>query len=616
MKIDRIVYANFKGIKQFELNLDSKNVSVFGDNATGKSSLYDGFCWLLFGKDSLNQSDFEIKPIGANNLETLVEAAFDDGTTLKKVLSEKWTKKRGTATKEFTGHQIDHFINDVPVKKSEFDDMVKAIGSQEKFRLLTDPLFFNEQMHWQARRTILLHICDNVSDADVYSGAPEFNELPAILQGRNIVDFKKIITLQRQGINKEIEKMPTRIDEVNKAIASTIADLKPLQELNDAIVSLKAQIEVKNQEIVKASTGQELIEKTKELRQLESELLEHNNKENKRVMDAKSTLLNERIVCSTEIKMLNDTLSVSDKKISASNKELLSLREDWARTDSNVFEVSGICPTCKQDLPVNMLEESKANFNQEKARLLALISAKGKEEKTKLQTYKIEHEAAKAKLDEFVKKFAKINIDLDAIIPMQANEELNAKIAQINNEIFPLKEGIGTSTEPLKKEIAGLNQQLSKCQLDVAKYDSIEQLKERIKRLEQEEKKLAIEFETTEKHLNLVDMFIRKKVGLVTDRINGHFKLAKFKMFDTQINGGMAECCDSTLNGVPYNTLNSAAKVQIGLDIIRTLQEFNKVNLPVWIDGKESVTTIPLMECQIISLIVSEKDKQLRIEKE
>ena len=100
------------------------------------------------------------------------------------------------------------------------------------------------------------------------------------------------------------------------------------------------------------------------------------------------------------------------------------------------------------------------------------------------------------------------------------------------------------------------------------------------------------------------------------EKIASMFKMARFEMFKNNIsNEGMEECCEVTYKGVPYCDLNNAARINIGLDIINTLSEYYQFSAMVFIDNAESVTGfIDTPNTQIIKLIVSEPDKQLRIE--
>ena len=97
-------------------------------------------------------------------------------------------------------------------------------------------------------------------------------------------------------------------------------------------------------------------------------------------------------------------------------------------------------------------------------------------------------------------------------------------------------------------------------------------------------------------------------------KINSQFRIVSFKLFDMQINGGMKDTCEMTVDGVPYSSLNSAAKMQAGLDVINSLAKLYGVSVPVWLDNRESVSEIPVIDGQVINLFVSPQDKELRIE--
>ena len=112
----------------------------------------------------------------------------------------------------------------------------------------------------------------------------------------------------------------------------------------------------------------------------------------------------------------------------------------------------------------------------------------------------------------------------------------------------------------------------------------------------------------------LIDEFIKFKVKLLSEEINNHFKYAKFKLFEEQINGGIAECCEVTYKGVSYSDLNNASRINIGLDIINTLCKLNDKFAPVIADNMESVNNPFRIKSQFIALRVS-NNKELMVEK-
>ena len=171
MKLLKLKLQNFKGIRNSEFDFGGINATIYGDNATGKTTVFDSLCWLLFGKDSLDRADFEIKtlengePIHKVNHEVEAEFLHDDGNsfTLKRVYREKYSSPRGGDTK-LTGHTTDYFINEVPVKEKEYKQYINDVIAEDVFKLITNPLYFNEQYSWQNRRKLLLEISGDIKD--------------------------------------------------------------------------------------------------------------------------------------------------------------------------------------------------------------------------------------------------------------------------------------------------------------------------------------------------------------------------------------------------------------------------------------------------------------------
>jgi len=649
MKILDLTLHNFKGIKHFSLSTQGKDVNAFGDNATGKTTLADAFMWLLFDKDSANRKDFQIKTLGPDGepehgLEHTVEAILelDDGQqiALKKVFQEKWQKKRGSATAEFTGHTTDHFVDGVPVQKKEYDARIAEIADENIFRLLTDPRYFNEVLHWQKRREKLLEVCGDVSDEEVINSKKELSKLADILGNRTIEQHRKVIQARRTEINKELEKIPIRIDEVQRNLPD-ISDIADPDALPGDIEKLREELRAKQEELAQVRAGGQIAEKTKELRMIEAQIMDLKNK-HRQALDEEvgekrrelAAIQGEIFKARTDINAKESALASYEAEIKSLDEKMETLRRGWHIENNMVFEFeqSETCPTCGQPLPQEQLQEARekalAQFNKAKAEKLEAISAEGKRLKDmktaseeNLAYVRRELEKAKAELVELEKKEAALKAEIEAIMqgeqPVESTPEyvrLQKQHEELQEQIRQAQADVSTTVAAIQKEadeISGAIQALEQAQ---ARFDARESGLKRIEELKAEERKLAAEYEDLERQLYLTEEFIRTKVHLLEDRINSKFQMARFKLFDVQVNGALVECCETTYNGVPYSNLNNGARLNIGLDIINTLADHYGFAPPVWLDNAESVTDILPTKGQQIRLIVSAADKKLRIE--
>ena len=100
-----------------------------------------------------------------------------------------------------------------------------------------------------------------------------------------------------------------------------------------------------------------------------------------------------------------------------------------------------------------------------------------------------------------------------------------------------------------------------------------------------------------------------------TTMINSKFANVRFKMFNQQLNGGIAETCEMTWDGVPYSDLNNGHRIVAGLEVIKALQELYGLAPFLVIDNAESINdyNLPKMQNQVILLKVTD-DKKMTIE--
>ena len=635
IQILKIALQNFKGIRSLSMEFGT-TTNIYGTNEAGKTTIFDAFLWLMFGKDSMNSATFDIKTLDANgspihNLEHSVEAfLMADGQTvsLKKVFQEKYTRRRGSAASEFTGHTTDYWFNGVPVKEKEYQERIKGLVNESVFRLVTDPRYFNEAMHWAERRKILMEICGDVSAQDVIASDSGLAGLESILDGHGIEDAKKIIASKRKEINDELAKIPVRIDEAARSKAEIIADIS---EVPGRIKSLQGEKEELERQLADLHNGGALSRKRIELQNVEAEILRARNAwgEDQRILIAplqdEIETLHEKIrECSRKAGNLESDLSAHRENKAAYERELVTLRDEWTRIDGQEISISDTCPTCNRALPEIQVNEAREKANKARAEKLSGINARGKDRKAKADefgafilqtTNEIENLRAESRALEGQEGTIKAKIDgIKAQTPDLS--EIEQRKSAIQAEIDNIQASAQGMINEVQDKINEIKDRIMGLQAELQRVENNKAAEKRVAELQAQEKKLAGEFEKLESDLFKVENFIRAKVALLEARINGAFRLVRFKLFEDQINGGLTETCITTLNGVPYPSINNAGRIQAGMDIIKALQGHYGITAPVWIDNRESIVDLPEMPGQTISLIVSEKDGKLRIESE
>lgn len=648
LTLTRLTLKNFKGCRNFTLDTQGFNCRVYGDNGTFKTTLFDGFVWLLFDKDSNNKKDFALKTLNGegkelHGLEHEVEATFDingQPLTLRKVFTEKWTQKRGSATQEFTGHTTNYYVDGVPSKLKEYKEKVDSIVNEDIFKLLTSPSYFNEQVKWQDRRKTLLEICGDIADKEVIGSDNSLSALPTILQGRSIENHRKIIAARRAEINKELEKIPVRIDEIQRSIPDLDGANKKSYETE--INRLNGDIDEKMTLINNIRNGSAISGKQKEIQEIEIAMLqikqEHQESSNEKVYSLKARTQEEKSntnILQSKIENLKQRKQMNSYTIKDLNETTDRLRNEWQEVNKQEFhhESDCDCPTCGQSLPEEQVQAAKdkalASFNKNKSDRLESIQKKGKQSKEKLDEVKnadvqIDNEIQKIEGQLLEKKelVAKLQGQLSTvestIVDILENPEYTAKFQAKNKivaEIRELRDAADQSIQSVYGEVAELKTKRDLLQAELGKWAVTDQSKKRVAELMEQERNLAAEFEKLEGELFLTEEFIRTKVNLLEQKINSKFQYARFKLFDQQINGGLTEVCETLFEGVPHSSgLNNAAKINVGLDIINTLSDHYGFSAPIFIDNSEAVTRLIDTKAQTVCLVVSEQDKALRVE--
>lgn len=634
MKLTQLNLQNFKGIEFGDFRF-TNNTIIRGDNATGKTTVFDALCWLLFGKDSLDRADFQIKTLKngepVHNVNHMVQAAFDneDGTgfTLKRIYREKYSNPRGGEVK-LTGHTTDYFINDVPSKEKEYKAFINNMINEDVFKLITNPLFFNEQYTWQNRRKLLLEMCGDVDDASVINSKDELKRLTELLNGRSVDEQRKIIASKKTAINKELDMIPVRIDE---AVKCKPAPLEAEQKLKDDIATIETaikQLEEDKSVIVNGLDGAERTAKIREVKRKladrKSQLMnEHTDKERRLEHEYKLSLVQLQMA-ESERDRYKDREYELDSQIKQEEARIDKLQAEFDDFNQSQFNKE-LCPTCGQKLPASKYEELQTIFNQSKAVKLEEWQALIDSAKALKQNYIEQKEIMQVKADGMCSQIEELSNNKDT--KQKAMNEVgevdldnDVQVNDLKAELFMLElDEDNTSDDQLKRidsELSELADKRSTLQTELTKYDVIRDITKRINELEQEQQRLINEKNLVDETAFLLDEFVKAKVEMLEDTINKHFTITTFKMANVLVNGSVEDCCETMVDGVPYRSLNNAARINAGIDIINALTKFYKVNAPVFIDNAEAVTKFINCKSQTIKLIVDETCKELRVDME
>lgn len=632
MKLKKMVLENFQGIKRFDLCPDGRNVAVSGDNGSGKTTLYNAFCWLLYGKPSTNEKNYSPMTIGTHNLNHSAEMEIEteDGQkkTIKKVFHEVYKTQRGSAESFFSGYTTDYFLDGVPVREKDYQSTMAALyKDEETAKLLTRYNYFLEDMKVKDRRALLLEVCGNISDEEVIAVNDDLKDLPGILDGKSIEDYSKIVTAEKKKINEELKQIPARIDEAEKG-KPNIEAISSFEDAEKTLSELKAQ---KSELEAKAAADVGGAEIRKQIADLEAEkskaemeyCLEANAGEKEfleKIRDVENAR-NHKEIESENLKMeISRKKSAYDLHVS-DRKRLL---EDWKVASEAKWDGDVNCPTCGQPLPPAQIEEAKKRFNVNKANNLERIKAEGEKvskevlekELAEINSLEEAHKSTIEKVDALNRDIENLRSKKPVRVPFDNSDLGKAYIAKLSDLKERLEIENGAADESLHLEVERIEAEIDEIQSILLNITIAKKQDERIKGLEAREKELSAEYEQIERALYLCELFNRRKSEMLTDKINACFSSLKFRLFQEQINGGIADDCEAILNcdgvEVPFKSANNAARINAGLEVIDTLGKYFGFTLPVLTDNAESNNHIRDTKAQQIRLYVS-NDKELTI---
>lgn len=640
MRFEELELENFRGIKKATIKFNGQNTDIYGDNGTGKTTIANAISWILTDQPITGEKDFTPKTQGAHDLHHIARLKVSGGggaiKTFEKDFHEVWKKKRGSAAPEFSGHVTEYKVCGVPQKKKEYEEAIFAVCkvNPELIKQLIIPGYFTETLKAEDRRRILFDMCGDVDDNTVIT-ENNLEDLAEVLlkpgsqtEYYTCDEYKKIATEQRRRINKELEALPERIDELQRGIPNDI----PQEDVEELRTKL-ATLEKERGELIASNshdTKQEALRAA--IAGIKAGIEEGRAKYLAAVSEAQegfyqqiNRLKQRQNEAQGKAMEVQNEITRTKEKIKELQERRMELLEEYQQAQSMTLDACvEYCPTCKQKLPEEQIEAIWKTFNRDKAERKKRINEQGQEcSKERIEALEkklpgLEHEAANLKvtiadLEVEVQKY-KEGITPAKYEDTEKYKEYAARLAELNaKHTAETAQEPGCDTKELDATIYTLQEQIG------AKIAN-EKTVARIKELEEKQREAGRNLEQVERGLHLCEEFIRAKVRMVTEKINDRFSTVSWLLFKEQINGGLKECCEAMIpnaTGEPieYKSANTAAKINAGLEIVEALGRHYGASMPVIIDQAESICKPRETRSQVIRLIVSEPDKTIRVER-
>ena len=643
MKLLELAIRDFKGIHDLRIDFGGRNVNICGGNGTGKTTVYDAFLWLLFDRDSTNRREFAVKPRGRSgeeihHLKTWVEGCvLDKGrqVTLKKTLMEKWTKKRGESVRAFTGHETEYSVDTVPCTKGEYQAAIAKMIDEDTFRMITSPGYFCAAATWRERRDKLFALAGYLEGEDeMVALLPEFAGIREILRGRSTEEAKKTVQFSLKKLSGEMQNIPVRMDEIRRNMPKP-AGWDELERQRVCTCGKLMEIERKlasARELARAAA--ERLERVESLRRKLKERAEELKREAGRERREAAFELEDTV---TQIGRARRQVEEAAAEAENAGRRGEALREEAAALQMELgsarrsayvpSEQPGKCALCGQELPDEMArreeEERQKAFAERKKRETTTLEAKAEVTARMIESLEAQAADARRRAEKYRAKIAGLEKRADELKAVALYEVLEvdpsmdeeyrwtALALRKAERDIPAEQGADIrrlldAKKELSDEIFGIEKML-------AARAQFEAAQKRMAELSRDKERLLCEMGKKERMLADLEKFTAYKCSLMENKVNAMFRTARWKMFDVQINGGVSECCECLVGGVPYADANSAARVNTGLEIIDVFSRESGVSAPIFIDNRESINDLYPVSAQVVSLVVT-GEKPLRVE--
>lgn len=647
MKLLKLTLENFKGHGLRVVEFSPTITRVYGANGTGKTSLFDSFCWLLWAKDSDERTQsgtvsfypFDPDKQGEvlHNVVVKVEAVLEiDGAqhVLCRTMQEKWTTPNGTELPRFTGNETKLYIDGLAVKANQFDAFVKENINPEMFKLTSNPWYF-PTLHWKEQRRILMELVGDISNDDVLAADASLEPLRNELASRKPEDCKKLWQQQQKAAVKDLEKTVLLINENRKHLPQIENEADVKAELEAQRLVLMKPLEKAMQEKADILSGTAISKKQAEAKVLEAKLDVIRAEQREKIAAVRkpfdeqiAALEAEAKTAAETVKPYRQTVVNLDNAIRENEEKLKVLQDSWQAVDAEEF--NDVCPCCHRPYPPEQIADQRAAFNRSKAERLEKIEADGNALFDKNEENKAQRDAAMKE----VQRLSKLDLEMpdkrseimkrreeavQALPPMENRQdwfEASEDLKRINHEIEELHIDVKLKLMDAEKAIESAQKPVGDIDVRLAEIKAAEATRALITDYTKQQQTLREQHDELALKLSLIKKFDEIKAVMTTEKVKAILPGMDFKLFNyNNTNEGYTETCELVKDGKPYANLSNGEKIAVGCELIAAISKHYGVSNPVWIDNAEATTKHLETNGQAILLRVSAVDAELRIER-
>ena len=631
--LKKVVLENFMCYVHAEFDF-FKITKIMAENGEGKSTIGSCITWVLFNCDmDLKDNPVvrrEVDGVSVDDMDTYGELTFDvDGkeVTMKKVQKRTYSKD-GSSYKD----DNKYFVNDVPKTLKDFNAYLDV--DMSVFKMCSNINAFLNQKPAEMRE-YLFSLVENVTDLDIAHSKAELAELVPLLNKYTVEELSAMNKATKAKITKDLPILDGQIKEKERDIQikqdTDVSDLELYRNsLKERIADCVAK-QTDNDKLLaeydKASAD------ILDLKFKQGDLSRKANEDNiKARREIEDKISDKKFLVKQTEKTVADTercIASSEKTIESIKDCLQTERDKWKEENERKFDDSSlICPYCGNEYKEDKEEQLKADFAKHKADNLEAITNNGNMYKERLDKEKSTLESLKAELPHHKESLEMLNTaiadlekqlsELPQEIDVTATEEykeLEQQIAEKEQAMHKANDISAVKAE-LKAQENDLRQQLSECERKIAESNT-EKDEQRLEELRAEQRTQEQNKANAEKILDLLDELDKAKNETLSDSINSHFSLVKWKLFELNKSGGYKSVCIPTVNGKSILTTmsNKGNRILGRVDICNSIQKISGMSVPIILDDSESLDSTnqkkvaEMVDSQLIMLIVNDSEK-------